>query len=143
MEGVAKLNIYLVDDDKFCLNLYEQHLLNLGVEEIRKFETGYACLEQLIIEKPDIVFLDHYLPDCNGLEVLDKIKRFNPDIFVVFLTSQENVQVAVNALKYGAFDYIMKGDKDMDSMTAVIKKIIHIINTINEKRPGFWKKFIL
>lgn len=142
MEGVANLNFFLVDDDNFCLNLYEQHLCNLGAKKIGKFETGYACLEQLVTETPDIIFLDHHLPDCSGLEVLDKIKRYNPDIYVVFLTSQENVQVAVNALKYGAFDYIMKGDKDLDSMTAVVKKIVHIIETINEKRPGFWKKFI-
>lgn len=140
MEQQTSLKIYVVDDDLFSLNLYKQHLHNLGYENVSAFDNGVACLNALT-GQPDIIFLDHGMDILNGVEVLKKIKRFNPDIYVVFISAQEDVSTAVNSLKYGAFDYIVKGDKDMQRMEAVLSKIIAVKEMLRKSNKGFIRKF--
>jgi len=57
--------IFLVDDDKFYLNLYEKWLLNLGYTNIHKFEYGMDCIENLNL-KPDLIILDYCMDFLNG-----------------------------------------------------------------------------
>src|ERR1700744_3863486 len=121
----TRFNIFLVDDDSFCLNVYGQHLSQLGHRQVSIFQNGAECLNHLT-QNPDIIFLDHGMDLLTGIEVLKKIKRFNPDIYVVFLSGQENIETAVNALKYGAFDYIVKGEMELENITKVLAKITNI-----------------
>ena len=117
-----EMRIFLVDDDVFCLNLYQQFLNKLGYDQISCFNGGKECLENL--EKhPDIIFLDYYMEDINGIDVLQSIKAFDDDITVVFISGQENVEVAVDALKYGAFDYIVKSKITLELLKTTIDRI--------------------
>src|SRR4249919_613051 len=102
-----ELKIFLVDDDDFCLNLYQQHLNKLGHSEITCYKSGKDCLDNLI-RRPDIIFLDYNMENMNGIDVLHSIKDFDNEITVIFISGQEEIDIAVNALKYGAFDYITK-----------------------------------
>ncbi|MFT4664591.1 MAG: DNA-binding NtrC family response regulator [Ulvibacter sp.] len=131
--------IFLVDDDLFCLNMYEQHLKNLGCEDISLFQNGTDCLNNLI-EYPDVIFLDYKMDTLNGFEVLKKIKRFDPNINVVMISGQENLQTAIDTLKYGAFDYIIKGDQEIQKMEHVINRILALRRTIDKDKPSFFKK---
>ena len=115
METNTELKIFVVDDDPFSLTMYEHHLRNLGYTNVTAFENGTACLNNLT-KQPDLIFLDHQMEILNGVDVLKKIKRFNPNTFVVFISAQDDVQTAVNSLKYGAFDYIIKGYNDTVKM---------------------------
>lgn len=135
METNNSFKIFLVDDDPFCLSLYEQHLLNLDYPNVQTFDNGADCLTS-IIEKPDIIFLDHGMDILNGVEILQKVKHFNPNIFVVFISGQEDVQVAVNALKYGAFDYIVKGLNEEKRIADVLQKIKQVKTMMEEKTPA-------
>jgi polysaccharide export outer membrane protein len=130
--------IFLVDDDLFCLNMYEQHLKNLGYEDINKFESGTDCLNHLI-EYPDIIFLDYKMDTLNGFDVLKKIKRFNPNINVVMVSGQEDMQTAVDALKYGAFDYIIKSDRENSRMAQVIERISKLEKVIKKPKSSIFK----
>jgi len=141
METNNKFKIFLVDDDAFCLQVYQQHLNRLGHTLITTFNSGSDCLNHLT-ELPDIIFLDHGMDILNGLEVLKKIKRFNPDIYVIFLSGQENIATAVDALKYGAFDYIIKGDDDLAHITKALQKIAEIKELLKQRNPGFIKKLL-
>lgn len=134
MESKNGLSIFLVDDDSFCRVLYEQYLINLGYTQIRMFSDGQSCLNALT-DQPDVIFLDYRMEPLDGLEVLRKIKRFNPDIYLVVISSQEDMQVAVNALKYGAFDYIIKGENDLERIATVLKKIQDVMALLRQ-RPG-------
>lgn len=58
-----------------------------------------------------------------GLGVLKKIKSYNPRIYVIMVSGQQNIKIAVDALKYGAFDYIIKDNLVHDKMTLIINKI--------------------
>lgn len=131
------LKIFLVDDDLFSLNMYQQHLLNLGYDDVVTFANGTDCLHALT-QQPDIIFLDHTMDVLNGLEILKKIKRFNPDIYVVFLSGQENLETAVESLKFGAFDYIPKGEYDTKRIGKVIDRILEVKQLLQKNKRSFF-----
>lgn len=139
METTAALKIFIVDDDLFSLSLYEQHLKNLGIEDVTGFSNGTDCLDQLILQ-PDLIFLDHNMDIMNGVEVLRRIKRFNPNIQVVFISGQEDVATAVNSLKYGAFDYIVKGGDDLEKIGRVLQKYTEVKALLPRPGKGLFKK---
>ncbi len=123
MKTSTSLNITLVDDDPFCLSYYEQYLTSLGFQHITVFDNGTDCVSNLT-RQTDIVFVDYQMDMLNGMDVLKEIKRFNPDIYVVFISGQEEVQVALDAFRNGAFDYIVKGKNDIIKIAGVLNKII-------------------
>lgn len=125
------LKVFVVDDNAFCRELYTQHLRNIGFYDIHQFDNGEDCLNSLVLE-PNIIFLDHEMTGMNGLETLRRIKRYNPDIYLVIVSGQDNMQVSLNALNYGAFDYIIKGDHDEDMISKVTEKILSIINLLSK-----------
>ena len=132
MKSNADFSIFLVDDDPFFLNLCEQYLHNLGFTAVRKYESSTGFLNELLFQ-PGLIFLDYNLDSLNGIETLKKIKRFNPNFLVVFISGQEKIDVAVNALKYGAFDYLLKEEVTEDRLKIVLDKAI-AIKTVLEKR---------
>lgn len=119
---MTKAKIFLVDDDLFNLNIYREGLDNLGFNDISLFLNGVICLNNLY-QKPDIIFLDYHLDNNSGFDILKKIKRYNSDIYIIIISVQENTQIAIDALKYGAFDYITKGDDEITKMKNVIERI--------------------
>jgi DNA-binding NtrC family response regulator len=139
MEPTKKFKIFMVDDESFCLNLYKQYFNNLGYDDVTSFNNGPDCLNYLTLQ-PDVIFLDYGMYDLTGIDVLKKIKRFNPDIFVVFLSGQENIDTAVNALKFGAFDYIVKGTGDMLKLTKVLNKINDVKELMKAEGPTLINK---
>lgn len=114
--------IFLVDDDPFCRQLMEHAIRDLGFGNIQVFDNGAACLDALI-EEPDIVFLDQMMGSVSGTDALKAIKRFNPDIYVVLVSGQQQVQVAVDSLKYGAFDYVVKDEQLTERLAKVLEKV--------------------
>ena len=105
--------IFLVDDDPIFLKVLETQFTERTHHIIKTFSTGEECLRNLS-KKPDLIFLDYYLhpedPSLNGLIILDKIKTANPEIQVIMLSSQDQIEVAVNCMKHEAFDYIIKSE---------------------------------
>ncbi|MCA6362155.1 MAG: response regulator [Bacteroidetes bacterium] len=140
--------IFLVDDDPFYRLIYEKMLRRLGYSKITCFEDGQQAINQLT-GHPEIIFLDHVMNNMDGLDVLLKIKRINPDIYVVFISSQESISVAVDALKYGAFDYIIKGQDDQGKISNVLERIMQVRIKLHEKqmgnnrKGGFWNNLKL
>jgi len=106
--------IFIVDDDPVMAEMLSDHLSKMSNYEIKTFESGEDCLKS-IGEQPGIVFLDFYLNSVNkeamdGLEVLQEIKKADPEVDVVMLSGQDKIEVAVKTMQYGAFDYIVKGE---------------------------------
>ncbi len=142
MESNTSVKIFLVDDDLFSLSMYEQHLRNLGYTNINCFSSGNDCVNALVLQ-PDIIFLDHDMEGMNGVETLRKIKRFSTNIFVVFVSGQEKIAAAVNSLKYGAFDYIMKGHDEKGLMEGVLQKIFKVREEMKMKYDASLKTKVL
>ena len=125
MNQSKQLKIYIVDDDLFYLNTLVQHIRNLGYETVEIFTNGTAFLE-CIKEKPDVVFLDYKMDVLSGYDVLKKIKRFDPDIYIVMLSGQIAIQPAIDSLKHGAFDYIEKGNSEQMKIRMVLERILNV-----------------
>lgn len=136
------LTVFVVDDDPIYRALYRQYLLNMGIEKIEMIINGQECINRLT-ENPDIILLDHQMTPLDGLETLKKIKRFNPNIYIVFLSGQANMNVTIDALKYGAFDYIIKSNKQEEEQIAgVINKIHDLKELIATQPKGIFKKLL-
>lgn len=122
MASYPEMKIYIVDDDIFCLTLYEQFLRNLGYTDITPYNAGDECLNE-IKEHPALVFMDYNMEGMNGIEVLKQIKAFDSHIMVYIISGQENSQVAKEALQYGALDYVVKTSFSPDKMAAIMKRV--------------------
>ena len=136
MQSQNPFKIFIVDDDAFCVNMHEQYLLNLNYNTISCFSNGNDCLNNLN-QNPDVIFLDYNMDGITGLEVLKKIKRYNPSIYVIMVSGQKNIKIAVDALEYGAFDYIIKDNLVYNKMTLIMNKISLMKEAIKKSTSTF------
>lgn len=107
--------IYIVDDEPLQRDMLKDHLARISNYEIHTFFTGEECVGAIKVRQPTIVFLDYYLNSqvrdaMDGIDVLKEIKQISPETEVVMISGQDKIEVAVNTMKYGAFDYIVKGE---------------------------------
>jgi len=122
-----KIKIFLVDDDIVFLKSLEIEFLQSADFIIETYVTGELCMDYLI-HTPDVIVLDYYLdgidPNAmNGLDTLDKIKAFNPDIPVIMLSSQDNIEVAIECMHHKAFDYVVKSETAFLRLQKIISTI--------------------
>ena len=142
MEHKTAQKIFIVDDEPYCLHLLEQYLSNLGYKEVHSFSNSADCLNRLT-DEPDFIFLDYNMDNLNGIDLLKKIKRFNPNIIVLFVSSQEKIGIAVDALKFGALDYIIKEDMSEDRIKLNMDKAIAVKEIITKRtRKSLVKKIL-
>ena len=105
---MASINFLLVDDEKGLIEAMAQRLRNKGFQVDCVF-SGKQALERLQEDDTfDVVVLDLIMPVLDGIETLKAIKAMLPLVEVVMLTGHADVQSAVEALKLGAFDYLIK-----------------------------------
>ncbi len=123
------IKIFLVDDDPFSLEIFKQQLMNLGYHNVQAFEDADNCINQLR-QQPSLIFLDYQMYPMDGLALLKKIKGYDPSIITVFISGQEEIDVAINALKFGAFDYLIKGDGIDVRINTVMEKIKQLMAEI-------------
>lgn len=123
MKNSRNLRIFILEDDTWYGSMLH-HYLSLNPDyEVRRFEKAKDFFAALY-EAPDVVTLDYSMPDMDGSEVLKKIKEVSPSIQVIIISGQDDVGTAINLLKNGAFDYIVKDEETKD----------HIWNSLNHLR---------
>lgn len=99
--------IFIVDDEASILKMLTHWVQNQWEYKTKVFSNGSEALENLS-DNPDLVLLDIMLPDISGLEVLSKIKQRNPSLPVIMLSAQGSIEVALECIRGGAFDYFPK-----------------------------------
>ena len=134
-----KIKLFLVDDNVVFLRLLEIEFLNHGDFDIETYTTGEQCVENLP-NKPDVIILDYLLDGVvrdvmNGIETLDKIKMYNPDIPVIMLSAQDKIDVAINCMHHAALDYVVKSET---SFLRLQKIITNIVETKKIKKQLNW-----
>ncbi len=113
--------IAVIDDEK---TIREGLVMALeGQYEVQAFSTAKAGIAALEHRIPDLVLLDVGLPDLNGIDVLSRLKKKDPNILVIIITAQEDVGTAVSAMKRGAYDYLTKPFR-MDALRMSIRKAL-------------------
>src|SRR6185436_17459286 len=122
-----KIKLFLVDDDAVFLKSLEIEFLEHADFVIETYPTGELCMEHLS-HSPDVIILDYMLNGIvktamNGMDTLDKIKAFNPDIPVIMLSSQDKIEVAINCMHHRAFDYVVKSETSFVRLQKIITDV--------------------
>jgi two-component system OmpR family response regulator len=122
-----KIKLFLVDDDALFLKSLELEFLGHADFIIETFATGELCISHLS-HGPDVIILDYRLdgidPNAmNGIETLDKITAFNPDIPVIMLSAQDKIDVAIDCMHHRAFDYVVKSETAFMRLQKIISSI--------------------
>jgi two-component system, OmpR family, response regulator len=143
-----RVKVFLVDDDVFFLESLHHFLSQQDFEaDIKTFGSGEECLSQ-INDKPDIVVLDYYLSsggaekNLNGMEVLRRIKSTYPEIRVIILSAQDNIEVAMETMKNGAYDYVSKSESALVKIRNIVSNYANNRKTAQElnKKLSYYKK---
>ena len=122
---MARGKILAVDDEKFFRKLYNDILSSEGYKVVTA-ESGEEALQIFAGEPFDIVITDMVMKGMDGLQTMEAIKQINPAQDVVIVTGISDVQMAVNAMKKGVTDYILK--------PVIPEDFLHLIKTIHEKQ---------
>jgi DNA-binding NtrC family response regulator len=131
MKANRILKIYILEDDRWYGAMLEHHLSLNPDYQVSKFENEQAFFKAMI-DVPDVVTLDYSLTNMDGSQVLKKIKQISPQTEVVIISGQEDIATAVNLLKTGAFDYIVKDEDTLDRLWNVLLHLQEIKNLRKE-----------
>jgi two-component system response regulator AtoC len=150
MEWNKAFKIFVVEDDDWYRE-FITYTLSLNPEhEVKAFTKGSDLL-QAMKELPDMLTLDFRLPDTDGATLLKKIKEFNPDTEVIIISEQDKIATAVELLKAGAYDYLVKSKDMRDRLLNTVqhieknRKLQHRINDLEKevkKKYNFQKNLI-
>ena len=124
---MSALKVFIVEDNKWYGEILSHHLSLNPDFEIHLFEDGASCISNLNLN-PDVITIDLTLPDMNGEELFEKIKQINPTLPVIFISAQENISTAINLIKKGVSNYIIKDDHTKDLLWNDLLKIQEINN---------------
>jgi len=124
------LKILVIDDEKLIRWSFEKKLREKGYI-VYGAESGEEGLKLFNTYYQDVVFIDNHLTGMQGLELIDEIKALSEDAVMVFMTAYETVDIAVEAMKRGALEYIRK-PFTFDEIFLILDKIEEKINLKNE-----------
>ena len=122
--------IFIVEDDEWYKKMLEYHIKMNPDNLVEAYSTGKELLQNLF-KRPDLITLDYTLGEEKADNLINKIKNFDPDIPIVIVSGQEDVSTAVDLLKKGAYDYIVKDEDTKDRIWNIIK---HLKQNVNLKQ---------
>lgn len=115
-------HIIIAEDDNWYLNFLEYQLTLIPEYYVTKVQTGKELISLLYL-RPEVITLDYNLSDFKGEEILKIIKRESPNTEVVIVSGQNDVSTAINLLKAGAYDYVVKDDDTKERLWKTIANI--------------------
>ncbi|MEQ8323624.1 MAG: response regulator [Vicingaceae bacterium] len=143
-----KLELFIVDDDALSMSVLGDYLKKkIGSNlEVHEFDTGETCLAKIAERTPHIVVLDYHLDSktqtaANGIDILKKIMAHHPEVTVIMLSGQAKIDIAIETMRLGARDYVVKGETASLHVSQIIKSIVEAENQADELRNykvGFW-----
>lgn len=119
--------ILIVDDEKTA-----RDGLKMMVNTLEKWvwageaTNGVAALEKIKLHKPDLILLDIRMPEMDGVSLLGKVREMGLDTMVVFLTGHPDFEYAQKAIRFGAFDYLLKPMRAQDIIEIIKKAEVHL-----------------
>ncbi|MCL3780250.1 response regulator [Prolixibacteraceae bacterium JC049] len=117
--------IFVVEDNQVYNKLVVSYLKSNKYTNVKEFHSGEDCINNLE-KKPDIIIQDYLLEGMTGIDVLKKAKQITPDTEFIFLSGQDSIDVAINSMKYGAYDYIVKDQMALKKLVNKINKIMSV-----------------
>jgi two-component system, NtrC family, response regulator AtoC len=114
--------IFVVEDDLIYAKILAHHLSLNPDYEIEIFRDGPSLIKNLY-KNPSFITLDYNMPDMTGLEILKRIRNFNPELPVVIVSGQQDVSTAVELLKLGAYDYVIKDHDTKERLWNIARNV--------------------
>jgi DNA-binding NtrC family response regulator len=121
MSGSQTLSILVVEDGQSQREVMRDFLREKG-HDVSEAEQGEEALDLLGRNYVDLLLIDYKMPGMDGMELLERVKRVNPEIDVIMMTAYGTVETAVQAMKAGAADYITK-PIELDELLILIDRI--------------------
>ncbi len=122
--------IFLIENSVVYRDLIAGHLKSKGFANLRIYKSGEECMKDIQL-KPDLIILDYSSEGKTGLELMVQIQKDNPDTDFIFLSAQNDVEVAVKIMKIGAADYIVKNEKAPHNL---FKSVNYLINETKKEK---------
>jgi two-component system, OmpR family, response regulator CpxR len=117
---MMKINVMLVDDEKEFVDVLAERLEVRDFELVKAYD-GDEALSKLQQQEIDVVVLDVLMPGKDGIATLSEIKSAKPLTEVIMLTGHATVETAVEGMKQGAFDYLMKPTETKELVEKIVK----------------------
>ncbi|MBK6834323.1 MAG: response regulator [Bacteroidetes bacterium] len=148
MNTKKPITIFIVEDNKLFSKALVADIENTFSKKsikIQSFETGETCMLRFKEEMPQIVITDYHLnskyPDAvDGIKLLDLVKRENPKIYVVMLTSEDDINIALKSFHHGASDYVVKTETKFNK---IHYSLANIFNLMDAKREALRNRSLL
>jgi len=127
--------IFLVEDDPAFRKMIDAYLKSQRLTNIKQFSSGEEMLKQLTKEMPQLIVEDFDLGagKLNGLEIFKKAREINPKVDFIFLSGQSTIEVAVEAIKLGAYDYVVKDEFAKENLLHRVKRYVFQKNLISKQ----------
>ncbi len=122
--------LLILDDEQSILDSLSRTLSDLGMELVFSSDPRQA-IEIVKTDGPQVVLTDLKMPGMDGLEVLQRVKEYNPDIQVILITGHGSIDEAVAAMKKGAYDFIPKPFNKQE-ITAVVNRAFEKVSLLAE-----------
>ncbi len=129
---MEKARILIAEDEKTQRDLLEGFLKKEGFS-VEAVANGREALQELEGNFFDMALIDYKMPELDGLQTLQEIRKFYPDLPVVMMTAYGTVETAVASMKEGALDYLTK-PIDLDELLLMLQKVIERSNLITENK---------
>jgi len=114
--------IFIVEDDPWYGQLLHYHLSLNPTDHVHLWTSGQECLQHMHTQ-PDVVTIDFSLPDVSGDKLLQQLKQRWPDVPVIVISAQNKIATAVQLLKLGAADYLIKDDNTKDLLWNAVQRL--------------------
>lgn len=125
------IKVFVVDDDPVYSMMIGETLKRHELLEFSYFTNAEDCVSSLH-EGPKIITIDFHLPDANGLELLEKIRKFDTGIYTILISGQKDLEVVVEAYKMGATSYLIKNEDTLVELDNHAKNLISAIKLAQE-----------
>lgn len=132
MNDIPEKKILVIDDEVYIRDSIIGLLEDFGFNVIDA-ENGRKGLERFESDHPDMVLCDLRMPEMDGLDVLARIVELNPKIPIIIVSGAGNISDTVEALRLGAWDYIIKPIQDMNVLSHAVNKAFERVKLIEEK----------
>ena len=144
MTEQSKQYIFLVDDEPIQNEMLKDHISGKFDYQLKTYSNGEDAIRDMNLN-PAIVVLDFHLnshlPNAqNGVDVLKKMKELSPHTEVIMLSGQDKIEVAIESMKHGAYDYVIKGETAFSRMENILNNIIELHSY--KESSGTYKKII-
>ena len=116
------MRIFIAEDDPWYAGMLEHHLRMNPDYAVETFTTGQALLDHLD-EKPDVITLDYQLPDGKADRILGAIRQRHPDMPVIVISGQDDIGTAVQLIKEGATEYLVKSEETRQRLWSLLSQL--------------------